>query len=244
VVRLLASCAAAVALLLTAAPEPAGAMSCAAAVIVEDRILFGTGVERVRDLPPRGRAIAAIEPGCGDADRRITVWTLRGLPPRLAVYREGDGVYEARGSLTVLAGHPLHAALRHRELRPVARRGCVAAATVRGSVAGGYDGIALALRTRAGAPVRVRLDRRTRLANRPAYQPLRDGQQVAIRTSRCGRKLVAERIAFAGPTVPAERVSMRTDTDGGIGVLALALLLAIAVAAVCTAVWCIRSVTD
>ena len=57
-------------------------------------------------------------------------------------------------------------------------------------------------------------DARTRLTNRPAYEPLNPGQRLAVRTSICASRRVADTIAFDGATVPAERIE--TDTGGGI----------------------------
>lgn len=221
--RLLAVCAAV--LPLAAAPDPATSMSCASAVLVDGRLLFGQGQFRAGRLPPRGRSVRAILPGCGDADRPTTVWTLRGLPRHIAVVRDGAGLelYVAQHSLTPLAGHPLRAAFRQ---RPARRGDCASRATLRGSVTS-PDGRGFGLDV-SGRELYVRVDARSRIANRRAYQPVLAGQRLVVRASRCGRQTLADRIAFRGATVRPERVDASLDEGGGVsGTLRLALIAAV-----------------
>lgn len=231
------------------AAAPGAEASCIAAVVVEGRVLFGHGTVPEARLPPVGAETRAVEPACNDAgqdepDRAISVLTLDGLPPDIAVVRRGSpsSVYVAEGSLTGSAAHPLHRALhrgssrrgrRPRTCRRVAR-------TVRGTL--GEDTApslpALPLRTGTRTTV-IATDARTRLTNRPPYEPLNPGQRLEVRTSICGTRRFADAIAFDGATVPPPRVESETDTGGvdadvdprwfaAVGVVAaiLALLLA------------------
>ncbi len=62
-----------------------------------------------------------------------------------------------------------------------------------------------------------RVDARTRIVNRPAYQPVRDGQRLRVTATRCGNRLIADRIAFVGPTVePVRYQRARASTDDGL----------------------------
>jgi hypothetical protein len=228
----LAGCAAV--LLLSAAPDPAASMSCASAVVVDGRLLFGHGQFRAGRLPPRGRSVRAIIPGCGKDDRPTTVWTLRGLPRHIAVVRDGAGLelYVAQHSLTPLAGHPLRAVFRR---RPARRGDCTPRATLRGTVTS-PDGRGFGLDV-SGRELYVSVDARSRIANRPAYQPVLARQRLVVRASRCGRRTLADRIAFRGATVRPERVDASLGEEGaGVGatlrlaLIAAVLLLCLAVA--------------
>ena len=60
----------------------------------------------------------------------------------------------------------------------------------------------------------MRVDARTRLTDRPAYQPVRVGQRLRVTATRCRNRLIANRIAFIGPTVSPERYRpQRGDAD-------------------------------
>ena len=47
----------------------------------------------------------------------------------------------------------------------------------------------------------MRIDARSRLSNRPAYQPVSPGQRLRVTMTRCRNRLFADRIAFVGATV-------------------------------------------
>jgi hypothetical protein len=190
------------------ARAPVASASCAAAVVVDGRVLFGSAVPRPSRLPPRAGTYPAISPACNDTggddpDRRTTVQRLRGLPPRVAVAVAGrpDTVYYAEDSLPTIGTHPLHAALFGNPQTPSYRehRRCRRYRTaVRGQVveAGG-----LRIRT-AERTLAVSVDAATRFTNRPAYEPVLKGQRLRLATSRCGPRRVADRVTFVG-TAPA-----------------------------------------
>jgi hypothetical protein len=217
-------------LLLAALPDRAASMSCAAALVVDGRLLMGHGGVEARRLPPRERSVAAIEPGCSADDRPTTVWTLRGVPPEVAVVH-GSDLYVAEGSLTALADHPLHAVSSR---RPARRKSCAPRSPLRGTVSyAGGDGIALVA---SGRELWVEVDARSRMANRPAHQPVVTGQRLVVRASKCRRRTVADRIAFEGATMHPERVALRLGDDGGMPLwlvlVAAMATLGLAVAAV------------
>ena len=92
-------------------PSSAGA-ACASSVYVGGYVQIGQLV-RGGELPPADGTVAAVFPGCNDGggtepDRRGTVTRLKGVPPTVAT-RDEDTVYIARGQMTALAGHPVHA---------------------------------------------------------------------------------------------------------------------------------------
>ncbi len=203
---------------------PQADASCIAALVVEGRVLIGQGSVAASHLPRAAGKHPAVEPACNDAgqddpDRAITVRTLEGLPPDVAVVRRGEPteLYVAAGSLLGSSAHPLHRAVygrgTRRSRRPQTCRREPRA--VRGALVdeSPWTGPKLALRTGRGTTV-IATDARTRLTNRPAYEPLNPGQRLAVRTSICGSRRVADAIAFVGATVPLERVD--TDTGGGV----------------------------
>lgn len=204
-------------------PPPAADASCAATVVVGKRLLFGQGDVARDELPPVGKEHPAVEPACNDEGqddpgRPITVRTLRGLPPDVAVLRHQSSteLYVAEGSLVVSAAHPLHRAVYARG--SVARRGPCRRVprAVRGRLADESYGTlrTLVLRVGSGRPAAVvRTDERTRLTNRRPYEPVNPGQRLAVRTSVCRGRRVADAIAFVGPTVAADPV----ETDTGVG---------------------------
>src|SRR3954462_10629237 len=90
--------------------------SCASAVVVDGRVLFGAVVQHPRLLPPGDGEHDAIFPACNDTggdepDQRTTVLRLRGLPPRVGVAERGrsGAVYVDPASLVAIGTHPLHA---------------------------------------------------------------------------------------------------------------------------------------
>jgi hypothetical protein len=177
--------------------------SCAAGVGVDGHLLLGTAVREGVQLPAPAGAYPAIAPGCNDGggfepDRRITVLRMRGVPPTVGVLsRDRATVYFAPGALLGLRRHPLHALVP----TPPPRRGRCRPVVLRGKAAfvSGID-----IRLGEGSPA-IHLDGRTRLTNRPVTQPVALGQRLRIAGSRCGRRRFADRIAFAGATVPVER---------------------------------------
>ena len=203
--------------------SPAAGASCIAAVVVEGRLLLGEGSVVAARLPRIGKEHPAVEPACNDAgqnepDRAISVLTLAGLPPDVAVVRRGarTELYLAEGSLSVSSAHPLHRALYPRTSRRSVRRGTCRreSRVVRGTLTNDTPRTSDWLEVRTGRrTIVVATDERSRLTNRPAYEPLNPGQRLAIRTSVCGSRRVADTIAFDGATVPPER--FETDTGGG-----------------------------
>lgn len=220
-----------------AAPTAARA-SCAAALVVDGVVLYGTSLEAVPGvLPPRGARHPAIAPACNDSngdddkDRRTTVTSLAGMPPRVAVAEVGDdtSVYVAQGSLLALAGHPLHATFYGERRRPSRRRGraCRNDATLRGTVRQPTGGSQIVLSIRGRERI-VRVDARSRITNRPVHQPVLAGQRLELRTSLCGSRRVADRITFTGATVLPAGYARRADGGGDmpiVHVIAAALLL-------------------
>ena len=203
---------------------PAADASCAAAVVVEGRLLFGHGSIAARHLPRIGKQHPAVEPACNaeegddDPDRPISVLTLEGVPPDVAVVRRGrpTDLYIAEGSLLASSAHPLHRAVYGRTSRRSGRRRTCTRAprAVRGTLTDDSlrapSTLALSSGTRT---IVIRTDARTRLTNRPPYEPLNPGQRLTVHTSICGSRRVADAIAFVGPTVHPEPVE--TDTGGG-----------------------------
>jgi hypothetical protein len=235
---MLTASAAAIALVASVSTPPAARASCAAAVVVDGVVLFGVSLETSPGrLPARGAPHAAIEPACNDTgdsdeeDRRITVRSLASMPPDVAVAEVDDDtlLYLAEGSLTALADHPLHATFYGDASRPSFRgaRACRPSETVRGTVTFAGDGTRIALATREGDRT-VRVDASSRVANRPAYQPVLPGQRLRLRTSVCGSRRVADRIAFTGATIHPKGYDRGSD-DGGdmplVHVIAAATLL-------------------
>jgi hypothetical protein len=210
---------------------PAESLSCAAAVVIDGYVLFGSahGPHPER-LPERGTSFRAIEPACGDDDhdRDVTVTAFRGIPATVAVASTEaySPLYLAPGALVALAGHPLHRVWYARASRPSARRGrsCHEAGRLTGTVMGELGFSALALRTPRGEQV-VRVDARSRITNRPVYQPALPEQRLTVTAVRCGRDLVAERIRFVGATVRPRPTSVRDDGNS----------LAVILAAIATA---------
>jgi hypothetical protein len=200
------------------APTSAPA-SCAAVVVVEGSLLFGVSIEhRPGRVPARGARLRAIEPSCGDDtdDRRVTVTKLAGMPARLAVAPEGTdtSLYVAEGSLIALASHPLHRAWYAGTSRPSFRRGesCREAEPLTGTVSHPGADTRLHLATPDGDRT-VRVDASSRIANRPAYQPVLAGQRLRLRMLQCGPHRVAHRIRFSGATIRAERYDIKADDD-------------------------------
>jgi hypothetical protein len=199
---------------------PADSMSCASVVVVDGYVLFGNaGADHPERLPNQGASMRAIEPACGEDedDRDVTVTSFRGIPPRVAVAstEASSRLYVSDGTLVALADHPLHDVWYSGASRPSARRGkkCREAGRLSGTVTDelGFDG--LALRTPRGERG-VRVDAHSRIANRPAYEPVLTGQRLRVGVVRCGRDLVAERIRFVGATVRPRLASSRDDGDG------------------------------
>lgn len=204
---LLAVLALALAASLSAAPQPAYAM-CVSTVVVDGKALHGQQIDRSL-LPRRGPERQVVVPACNDAgqdepDRTGRARTLRGIPAAVAVVR-GGSVYVDDDSLTVLGDHPLHRAIAaedgpvsYRERHPCRREKRAQQGTVTKNA-----GTRLELRRPdRTAPVPVSVDAATRIAGRPAYQPIREGQRVTLRTSLCGPRRVADSILLTGP-VPA-----------------------------------------
>jgi hypothetical protein len=205
------------------ADAPAPAASCVAAVVVDGRLLLGHGNIAAAHLPGVAEERRAIAPACNDEtddedDRTISVLTLDGVPPEVAVLRRGGPteLYVAEGSLVVSSAHPLHRAVYRRTSRRSGRRRTCRREprAVRGTLADDSMGTGRTLALRSGRrTIVIVADARTRLTNRPAYEPLNPGQRLAIRTSICGSLRVADTIAFDGGTVPPEPVE--TNTGGG-----------------------------
>jgi hypothetical protein len=202
------------------APADEASGSCAAAVVIDGRLLFGGEAPYPRRVPPRAGERDAIFPACNDGgpieeDHEGTVVRLRGVPPQIAVAGAMPGsVYVDEASLTVIGTHPLHAAFHGRPGAPSYRSGraCRAYRTVvRGRVA--EDG-ALRIRT-ARRTVSVRVDAATRYTNRPVYEPVLKGQRLRLATSRCGPRRVADRVTFLGaPPRPAAYRGWRAAGGG------------------------------
>ena len=194
---------------------PAKAMSCASAVILDGHVLYGGGVPHRERLPELGASLRAIEPACGDDDhnRDVNVTAFRDLPATVAAWSKDtySRLYVAAGTLVATADHPLHRAF-FGENRPSARRGrsCRTAGRLAGTAAQPTGFSTLVLRTSDGERY-VRVDAKSRLANRPAYQPLSPGQRLTVGVQRCGRRLVATRIRFIGPNVRPDLVTVRED---------------------------------
>jgi hypothetical protein len=116
-----------------------------------------------------------------------------------------------------LASHPLHSAWFADARRPSLRRGqpCTKTASITGTVSHPGDFTSLRLATPDGERT-VRVDARSRITNRPAYQPVLQGQRLSVRMVRCGQHRVADQIRFMGATVRPKRHEIGLDGDGGL----------------------------
>jgi hypothetical protein len=86
---------------------------------------------------------------------------------------------------------------------------------------------------RTDRTVTITVDAATRLANRPAHQPLVAGQRVALRTSICGPRRVADAIRFVGADARPRRSRLAvpegsTTARVGLAAGAAALMLVVA----------------
>ena len=132
-----------------------------------------------------------------------------------------------------MADHPLHRVF-YGANRPSVRRGrsCRTAGRLAGTSAQPTGFSTLVLRTSNGER-HVRVDAQSRLANRPAYQPVSPGQRLTVGVRRCGRHLVATRIRFIGPTIRPDLVRVREDGSdlwvilGGIGTMLMVCALVV-----------------
>jgi hypothetical protein len=173
--------------------------ACVAAVVVDGWVLYGTTADVRR--PPLEGPVTAVSPACNDAgqnerDGTTTVMRLEGVPANVAVVGNGTA-YVVGGSLTAMDSHPIHTPNTHPP-----RRRCGRLRTFTGIVDGaGGESISLLAE---GRTRRILVDARTRLTNRPAYQPLHDGQRIEVTTRRCRNRVYADRIALTGPTVTPE----------------------------------------
>ncbi|MDA0172437.1 hypothetical protein OJ998_25255 [Solirubrobacter taibaiensis] len=200
---------------------PSARAGCIAAIVVDGVVLVHQDADGWTLPPTEGRR-SAVLPACNDAgqnepDGAITVLPFKGVPADVAVVSSVDsGFYLVGGSLVASAAHPLH-----RPGRSYTRRGCARGRTLRGTATdAGFDRLMLGDRV-------IRVDARTRIANRPAYQPVRDGQRLRVTATRCGNRLIADRIAFVGPTIEPvryERAGVSHDTAFAWGAVALVLL--------------------
>jgi hypothetical protein len=197
---------------------PDASAACAAAVVVDGRVLLGHAVDHPSRLPPRAGELEATVPACDDSGdsggegQETTVVGLRGVPAQVAVVdRAGDTLYVDAASLPALRGHPVHAVLYGSRGAPELRRCRPSATDVRGRVV--LDG-SLRIRT-AKRTVTLRVDGATRFANRPAYAPVREGQRLRVATSRCGSRRVADRVTFVGAAPAPGTGGPGADADGG-----------------------------
>jgi hypothetical protein len=191
-------------------PGGAAATSCAHGVVAGGRFLE-PGPDSA-SLPPTVGTVAAFIPACNDQesdfpDEEVTAERLRGIPPHVAVLREGS-LYVARESLRAVAGHPLPV-----RVRPSTR--CRDRRTLHGEVSATRGNAIDLLVDRR--PLRVLVDGRTRITNRPAHQPFNEDQALAITADVCNGTPVAREITFAGRTVPHDK--WEPDFGGGISSL-------------------------
>jgi hypothetical protein len=214
--------------------------SCVAAVIVDGVVLIGSGASDWT-LPRADGRVSAVAPACNDGgprqpDGKTTVMRFAGIPADVAVRSvDGRDVYIADGSLTALATHPLH-----RSSGRAARRRCARKSRREGTAgSAGFDLIELIA---GGRSHFYRVDARTVLANRPAYQPIRRGQRLSIAATRCGTRLIADRIVFTGPTIVPKRYSGQTDSAPGSG-LPWGVVLLIGLLGLALVAWLIERVT-
>jgi hypothetical protein len=227
-------------LILACVLTPQARASCVSAVIVDGAVLIGHDASDWT-LPRTAGQMPAVDPACNDGgprqpDSRTTVVRFAGVPADIAVRSvDGSDVYIADGSLTALAAHPLH-----RSYHRLVRRNCARKSTL-GGTAGttGFDSIELIA---GGRSHFYRVDARTALVNRPAYQPIRRGQQLSIAASRCGTRLIADRITFTGPTIVPKRYTGQTDSALGAG-LPWGIAILIGALGLALAAWLIERVT-
>ena len=177
-------------LALAATAIPAHATSCAHAVSVDGHVLevlHAAGSSGLPGLAP----IEAEIPECGHGGSTpIEVVPLQGVPPTVAVEYD-HFLFVNRATLVAVAGHPLRALARAPERKRCEPGDAVLAGTVAEE---GGDGFTVSGRV-------LEVDRRTRITNRPAHQPLLEGQRVKVRATRCRPHWFADRIAFVGRTV-------------------------------------------
>jgi hypothetical protein len=196
-----------------AAPAPASA-SCAATVVVDGRVLYGSARLEAAPLPALGGRRKAIEPACHDyggseeKDRPTKVVTIRGIPPTVAVMDPNVPMFFiARGSMPQMADHPLHRSIYNAQRPPTFRQKgrCrphrSPIEVVAGEPASGFTGFRATQRSRH---LFVSVDSKTRLTNRPPYEPVFARQRLRLHTSKCGPRRVADRITFVGPTIEPE----------------------------------------
>jgi hypothetical protein len=227
-------------LLVVACWSPRAARAgCLGAVVVDGTVLIGESASD-RTLPRAAGQMPAVAPACNDGgplqpDGTTTVVRFAGVPADIAVRSvDGELVYIAHGSLTALATHPLQ------QSTPAGRHCAARQSTLEGTAGtAGFDRIELIA---GGRSHFYQLDGRTALVNRPAYQPVVRGQRLSITARRCGRRLIADRIAFTGPTiVPRRYVGYRSSAVGsGLPWVVVLLIGAIGLALVA---WLIERVT-
>jgi hypothetical protein len=212
---------------------------CVAAVVVDGAVLSETDTDG--PLPHADGRVSAVVPACNDGgprqpNGRTELVRFAGIPADVAVRSlDGSQVYIAPGSLTALGAHPLH-----RDVRSRPRRRCARSSTLAGRAgAVGADLIEL----RAGAwSTFVGVDTRTVMVNRPVYQPIRRGQRLSIEATRCGTRLIADRIAFTGPTVVAARYVGQTNPAHEASI-PWAIVLPIGALGLALALWLIERIT-
>ena len=221
----------------TAATAGDARASCVPAVVVDGRVLLSGGVGDRARLPRVTGEHPAVSPACADgSDEPVIVMRLQGLPPRVAVLDASRRtLYAAEGTVATLATHPLHGAFRRGSL-PSLREGrrCRARRTPVDVVALEAPGTgSRVLRVDVGAGgASIGVDSRTRIVNRPAYEPIRRGQRLSLRTSACGgRRVVADRIAFTGPAPREERYRGAAAAETGKTGPGVPLLIPIALVA-------------
>jgi hypothetical protein len=232
---------ASVLLVVACASTPAARASCLGAVVVDGAVLMGY---RASDwtLPIAAAETSAVVPACNDGgpkqpDGSTTVVRFVGVPADIAVRSvDGDDVYIVAGSLTALGLHPLH-----RSTRRLVRRRCGRKSTLEG-MAGtvGFDSIELVAGARSHF---YRVDARTVLVNRPAYQPIRRGQRLSVAATRCGERLIADRITFTGPTIVPKRYSGQVNKTLGSGLTRGIIVLPLGVLGLVLAAWLAERVT-
>jgi hypothetical protein len=178
--------------LLLLAAVPASGTSCAEGILSDGRFLVAIGPAPA-GIPPGDGEVEAAVPACNgqgddDPDRPTKATKLRGIPADVAVRRAGK-LYVAWGTLVPVRSHPLRDVIPYDGPRRLGR-------CRRERLRGPSHPLGRFVDVRGRTVI---VDRRTRITNRPAHQPVGEGQRLAIQVSRCGRRRFADAITFLAP---------------------------------------------
>jgi hypothetical protein len=189
---------------------PPSSASCAAALLVDGRVLLGQGGRVFEDPPPLAGRVDVVVPACNDTnlvppepDRPGKARAILGTPPQLAVRGNDRAWYLDDQRLWGLDGHPLQQALFGDDLAWPAQRGACRPRTIgltRLYPSRGPHGSLLLGRYR-GQDIRVEVQRNTGVTGRSSFGYPEVGKSAVVSGSLCAtyarerfRRMRAERI--------------------------------------------------